>query len=239
MDWKQSEHPDQDYKTPIIEFFQKLNFKYFIIVEKDYYWHTKKIINRVFDNFQEANNVATKMNNEKGKFNEWDWEYQFIGSSKMITRGDGTIEFEKSEKKKPEKSYDERKQELGCRYDGAHYGDIEYIPFAVDIENNEIIRYRISLWNKEKHESGCSGSILYFDNDIEMLKQRLDNIDYEVKWIEIQKSKSFTCYESVEKTEFGYCFPQINNNNNNNNKNRVIEEEIEECIRNNYEEYMD
>lgn len=210
MEWKKSKNSN-DFKSFVNDFIDELVFNNFIIVEVDDYWYTNTIINHVFDNLKDAQLIADKMNNEKNKFNGWDWIYH--DDHNLIQDDDNNLIIEYVDNK-TEKSYDELKKEIGCRYDGGHYLDIQYMPFAVDVSKQEIqfCRYKFTFWNKEEVMSGRHGYIRYLD--FENPQELFYGIDFDVKCVEIEIENNFREYDTIENTEFGYCFPISNKNDN-------------------------
>lgn len=169
----------------------------YVIVEKNSYWHYKKILNYVFFDINEAKNICKSLNNSKNRFNGWDWDYHF------------------NKKNKPKKSWDEAREEMGCRYDGGHYGDIDYVVCHL-YHKYKISPYTYKTYEINRGRRCCPMNVYHLynvKNEIDKYYEHENLCKY--RYLEISQTfliKQQTCYkEEIEDNEFSKCFDNLDN----------------------------
>lgn len=186
----------------LLAFFENLESseKNYVIAEINSYWYTRTIINHNFINFENAIDVCKKLNEAKNKFGGWDNEYTFSCAYTF----DDDHQLVRSENTSPTIPYEEAKKKLGCKYDGQHYFDIDYVV------HNGKYEYKITVYTHDTPRIGRHGQFEYIYNlaKYKDIIARFEDTD-EYNYIEIERttiSDKNTCYQDVKDTEFFQCF---------------------------------
>lgn len=200
FEWERSDE-NEDVLELLENFCKSLKQEeLYVVVEKNGYWHTKTILNRVFSNYDEVEEICNKLNQKKSEYELWDHEYHHTTSFMF----DDNKDMVQVDIPPPNIPYDERKQQIGCRYDGAHYIDIEYIPHHLHH------KYHISAQKYKKPQIGNSGISLnlYTLHDIKKIHNiNLSKYSYVcIKKVDLTEQKS--SYQEIDDAEFGTFFPK-------------------------------